>query len=261
MKYTTFSERQMTMRGEYPPKPNLKTFPDQLRRNIATIFTEAIGVYYDGELGIGHEPVQTTDVWTSFDRSLARECEEYAVFRHRNPNAKANRRIQAFILAASDRSVLDLLDIGVAVLAQIVRSMQQDYSYDAVGWNVRLSANDAIGELDQRLRAAGTIYRIIGDEVVISTEDVTHDIAMVPALQCLREPGFIGAANEFHEALKAYRESQYDQVLTKANHAFESTMKIVAKKMGWAYDETATAKKMLDVMFARSCVRNSPGIT
>lgn len=254
MKYTTFSEREAVRRGEHSPKAVSKTFPDQLRRNIATIFTEVIGMYYDGELGIGHEPVRTTDVWISFERSLTRECEEYAVFRQRNPNMKAHRRIPAFILGASDLSVLDLLDIGVAVLAQIVRPMQQENSYDAVGWNVRISADDAITELDQRLRTAGTIYRIVDDAIVVSTDDVTHDIATVPALQCLNERGFESALIEFHQALDALRNGQRDQVPTKANHAFESTMKVIAGKLGWKYGETATAGKLLDVMFANGLI-------
>jgi uncharacterized protein DUF7014 len=250
MKYTTFSQRQAIQRGEYPPAAVAKTFPDQLRRNIATIFTEVLGMYYDGELGIGHEPVRTTDLWLEFERVMRRECEEYAVFADRNRNSKANRRIQGFIASASDPSVLDLLDVGVAVIVQLARPMQQEYSFDAVAWHVRLSTEGALAELDWRLRGAGTAYRIADDSVIISADDVTHDIAVVPALQCLRESGFIGAAIEFHEALNAYRNGQVDLVLTKANHAFESTMKIIAKKMGWACDDTATAKKLLDVMFA-----------
>lgn len=249
MKFSLFSERQAISRGEYPPKPVKKAFPDQLRRNIATIFTETFGMYYDGELGIGHDPVITTNLWIEFDRVMRRESEEYANFVEVMRNYKANRRITAFAMSASDTALLNLLDLGIAVIVQMAEPLQREHSDNLSQWNVRLSTADALAELDSRLRGAGTVYRIVDDALIISTDDVTHELALVPALQCLTDPGFAGAATEFHQALVAHRQGHHDQVLVKANHAFESTMKIIAKKMNWPYEETATAKKMLDVMF------------
>jgi hypothetical protein len=224
MKFSLFSERQAISRGEYPPKPAKKTFPDQLRRNIATIFTETFGMYYDGELGIGHDPVMTTNLWIEFDRVMRRESEEYANFVETMRNYKANRRITAFAMSASDTALLNLLDLGIAVIVQMAEPLQREHSYNLSQWNVRLSTDDALAELDSRLRGAGTVYRIVDDALIISTDDVTHELALVPALQCLNDPGFVGAATEFHEALAAHRQGRHDQVLVKANHAFESTM-------------------------------------
>jgi hypothetical protein len=250
MTYELFSQRHPRRDDAFPPNPPQRTLPAQLCRNIATIFTETFGMYYDGELGIGHEPVETTRLWLEFERCMLRESDEYALFAQQNNNVKANRRICAFTQQATDKGVIDLLDVGIAVITQLAAPLQQKSLFDWEGWNVRLSAKDAIDELDARLLKHGTIYRIVDNALVISTEEVTHELAVAPALHCLHGPGFGGARSEFHEALKAYRDGKYDQTLVKANHAFESTMKVIAKKMGWKYEETATAKKLIDVMTA-----------
>lgn len=249
MNYDLFSQRQAQLRGEYPPKPTRTTFPELLRENIATIFTETLGMYYDGELGIGVDPVKTTNLWIEFERYMKRGSAEYTAYVRMYPGVKPNRRICAFVLSATDDALVNLLDLGIALIVQLAGPMQRQYDFDWAGWHVKLAADDAIAELDVRLRTEGMIYRIVDNALVISTDDVTHELAVVPALQCLSEDGFEGASAELHEALAAHRNGQFDQTLIKANHAFESTMKIIAKKMGWSYEETTTAKKLLDVMF------------
>lgn len=71
---------------------------------------------------------------------------------------------------------------------------------------------------------------------------------MIPALYRLSERGFENAAREFDEALNAYKAGRFADVLTKANHAFESTMKVIAGKMGWKCEPTGTAKHLIKVM-------------
>ncbi|HKU81968.1 MAG TPA: hypothetical protein VJP76_07345 [Candidatus Tumulicola sp.] len=68
MKYKIFSARQQKQDDGAPGKT---TYDGHLRANIRTILDESIGSFYDGHIGIGNEPVETTDIWIEFDRVLA----------------------------------------------------------------------------------------------------------------------------------------------------------------------------------------------
>lgn len=252
MKYRLFSQRQAESTGAAPPPQRNTAFSPQLRRNIASIFTDVIGWFYDGFLGIGNEEVESTKTWETFERFLLRESSAYAEYaEHKQPNLKADRRIKVFLRDARDSDVLDVLDLGVAIIENVVREFQRVHSQNMLQHcRVRLSPDAALAELDIRLRESGMVYRIADGVVIKSTDDFMHENAVVPALQALAYPGFESAAREFHEAFEAFRNGKFDIVLHKSLQAFESTMKVIAGKMGWPYDQTFTAKKMLDVMFA-----------
>jgi hypothetical protein len=154
-----------------------------------------------------------------------------------------------------DVDVLDVMDVAVAFTDVVVRGFHSRNSPDHLRYcQVAMGADDALHEIDVRLRENGTVYRVVDGHITKSTDDYSHNEVVVPALLGLSEAGFENALKEFHEALAAHREGKYDIVLQKANHAFESTMKVIAGKMRWPYEQTATAKKMIDVMMANGLV-------
>jgi hypothetical protein len=181
---------------------------------------------------------------------MRRESAEYSRWGYSRRNENPRQLILNFILNATDAGVLDVLDLGVAFLERVLPDFQRQHSADLRRWSVQLAAADALNEIDIRLRGAGTIYRVTDGAIIVSTDDFTHEEIVVPAIQVLEEPGFENSLREFHDALDAYRKGELDNVLTKANHAFESTMKIIAGKMGWPYDNKLTAAPMLDLLVA-----------
>jgi hypothetical protein len=249
MKFRLFSERESAQRGGFPPPTNLKTFPQHLRRNLIRIFDETLGEFYVGHLGVGNKRVETSDLWIEFDRIMERESEEYGIFCDRNGNDDSREHIINFIASSADPDLLNLLDVGIFIIDRHAREFQKRRRAYLEHWGVRLAADEALVEIDTRLREHGTVYRVADGAIVVSTDDFTHENVVSPALRVLGEPGFENPSRELHEALDAYRNGKYDIVLIKANHAFESAMKIIAGKMGWAYDQNATAKKLIELLF------------
>lgn len=120
--------------------------------------------------------------------------------------------------------------------------------YEQRQFGITLSGADALRQMDELLRTNGTVFRIVDGRVVISTDDFTFEEAIVPALHVLGLPGFENALREFHEALAHHRMGEYADALTKSNHAFESTMKVIASQSGWDYSEGDTANKLVAIM-------------
>jgi hypothetical protein len=101
------------------------------------------------------------------------------------------------------------------------------------------------------LQVAGkvTVSKILSHPQIIRKDSqVIHTMATKPALQLLSDPKFKTANQEYLEALDDYRKGDYGDCLTKSCSAFESVMKIVCDKNGWAYKQTDTAGKLIKII-------------
>lgn len=61
----------------------------------------------------------------------------------------------------------------------------------------------------------------------------------------LREAYLQGANQEFTKAHEHFRHRRFGESINECLKAFESTMKAICDKRGWAYSQTDTAKKLL----------------
>lgn len=209
---------------------------------------------YDDSINYLHGSYGGNRLWAYISQTLLKTSDEYYNFPQKR-GANAFERVYAFFHGSSDEGLIDALDLSAFTIDAAVDTLhQQTDNYDLGQAGVSLSAKSALAQIDDLLRRNGTIYRIVQNQVVVSTEDFTHEEATVPALQALTEPGFENALREFHAALANYRNRQYADALTKASHAFESTMKVIATKMRWTFNETDTASKLVSVMVSNGLV-------
>jgi hypothetical protein len=75
-----------------------------------------------------------------------------------------------------------------------------------------------------------------------------HEHAIAPTLELLSDSAFTEANKEFLAALEDYRKGDYRDCLVKCGSAFESVMKVVCDKRGWQYNQSDTAKKLLNII-------------
>lgn len=247
MPFELFSQRRAKRAGRYPPKPTKAPLSQRLRTALIITIVKCIG-RYDDSINYVYPPYRGNNLWAYISETLLKKSDEYYDFQHKL-NANAFERLWAFFHNSSDDGLVDALDLSVFTIDVAVDDLQQQTDrYELAQAGVTLSSKAALAELDELLRTNGTIYRIAQNHVVVSTEDFTHEEAILPALQALAEPGFENALREFHEALADRRNGRYADALTKANHAFESTVKIIASRMKWPFNETDTANKLTSVL-------------
>jgi AbiJ N-terminal domain 4 len=247
MPFELYSQRKAKLAGKYPPKQTKTSFSPRLRTALSLTFIDCIG-RYDSSHNYVRGPYRGNAIWAYFNQTLLEKSDEYYDLRHER-GANAFERIYSFFHGSSDEGLIDILDLGVQIIDAAVPNLhQQTDGYELNQAGVSLSAAGALAKIDGLLRENGTIYRVVDGKVVISTDDFTHEEAVVPALQALSLAGFANARAEFHAALAHYRKGEFADVLTKANHAFESTMKIISSKMRWSFNENDTAAKLVSLM-------------
>ena len=78
--------------------------------------------------------------------------------------------------------------------------------------------------------------------------ELVHSELVKPALGFLGEPGFEGPRDEFLKAHAHYRAGETKDAVTNANNAFESTLKTVCDRRGWAYQRGARASDLLRIV-------------
>jgi hypothetical protein len=98
-------------------------------------------------------------------------------------------------------------------------------------------------ELNHRFREHGIGYQFdrSTQRLVPINAALVHEQAVRPALFLLAQPDFATANKEFMEAWDDFKKSDFDDCLTKCCSCFESVMKIICTKKGWAFpDGTAS---------------------
>jgi len=70
----------------------------------------------------------------------------------------------------------------------------------------------------------------------------------------MRAPEFAGAQAEFLTAHEHYRHGNGKETLVECLKAFESVIKIICQKQGWAHPPNATSKALLDVLFENELI-------
>ena len=112
------------------------------------------------------------------------------------------------------------------------------------GW--RCPLDEAIEDFNTRLRQSGLGYQYQSGRVFRVDSEFTHQEIVKPALRLLQQPGFEGPLEEFLSAHRHYQKSENEQALVEALKAFESTLKVIIGKRGWALPPTQTASKLIN---------------
>ena len=145
--------------------------------------------------------------------------------------------------------VLDVIELTFRMVDTYTRKWEYLHRNDASE-----IADDAISELNTRFREHGVGYQYEAGEIVRVDSQLLHKEAVQPAIHLLSPREYSGAQEEFLKAYDHFRHGNHKEALNDALKAFESTMKIICDKKGWAYNPTDTSKKLLDICFENNLV-------
>jgi hypothetical protein len=234
--FDLFSKRARAQRGEIPDVYQYENMPEPLRVQIIHIMKDALGDpdAYNSRTVQYHKIIYET------------LCREYGVF---SLSGSTSRRgpdyigeVYNFLLGETDiEKVLDVVELGFRVIDRLCR----EYTFTGYS-NPKIKPDDAIEELNARMRYHGVGYQYESGEIVRVDSQIIHKEAVKPALELLRTKGFEGPNDEFLKAFEHYRHGMHKEAINEALKSFESTMKVLCRINKWNYDEKDTASKLID---------------
>lgn len=237
-----FSKRQKRQRGEYPDVYQYDVLPSPFRTQVVHILLDALG---------DPNSDQCAQVYQSIHKVLSREYGTFALSRETIYNMQDYMKdILAFFQETKDiEKALDVIELCF----KMIEHMADDQSYHYYA-SVRMAAKDAIDELNTRFREHAIGFAYENGQVMRVDSQVIHSEIVKPALALLADASYVGANEEFMSAHRHYREGRYKEAIIDALKALESVLKVICRKRKWTYDETGTAKQLLDVCFANGLV-------
>ena len=250
----TYSKRKKANElGNQPEVYQYTDLPIQFRRQVIYIWKDAIGVYRPKNLfnsikfqEISVEPI-VNKVWQLIYQSLAREL---GLSESSNPFEQC----QSFLLNPNTHidELLDVIELTFSSIEYKIPNLLEAYASEGI--KLAQTATDAINELNYRFREHKIGYQYENSQIIRVDSHFIHAEAVIPALTLIAEEGFIGAEQEFRSAHEHYRNQEYKVAIVEALNAFESTMKTICDKFSWAYDKTATASKLIDVVLREELI-------
>jgi len=214
------------------------TVPKALRVQVQQILVEAIGPQYlvDGYTlsSYSHNP----EAWQFIHKTLCRELGVHKLA----AGGLEIEQVLDYIGTPGIEGFLDALELSARVIERVIGDYN-DHKRKEHG--IKETANEAIGEINHRLRECGLGYRYEDGTLIRVDSEFSHELIIKPALNVLRGKEFAGAQVEFLEAHRFYRAGEYSQAIVEAAKSFESTLKAACNINGWRYEKGARASDLL----------------
>jgi len=241
-----FSKRQSKLRGETPDVYIYDELPQTLRTQVVHIWNDALGDY---ELSL-REP----NVGAAYQAIVEILHREYGVFElcdiPRRSRGNSFQELVAFFLQESKTErALDAIELSF----RMIDGHTRDFGY-LLRQNGAKLADDAIEELNTRLKEHGIGYQYTNGEMIRVDSELLHSEVVKPALRLLSGKEYAGAQQEFLKAHEHYRSGNTKEALNEALKAFENTMKIICDRRGWKYDSSDSAKDLIGKCFANELI-------
>ena len=214
--------------------------PKALRVQLQQILVDAIGPQYRPDPYSGG-PAHNPEAWEFIHKTLCREMGVHSLGNEQL--ARAN--VIGFIGAADINGFLDTVEFCCKYISLIL-AKKADYQRQQLG--IEQESDSAIEEVNYRFREACLGYQFEEGEFLRVDSQFIHEEVIKPAIQILNAEEFGGPRSEFLEAHAYYRKGDYEQAIILASNSFESTLKVVCDKNGWAYQKGARASDLLKLV-------------
>lgn len=239
--FDLFSKRQKRLRGDLPEVFVYDQLPPPLRVQVVHIWRDAFGDFLDYD----------TPARQAYKIVHDALCREYGLFSlGKGDYDDEYTSLANFLLSEKNvEKVLDAIELSFRAIEQF--ASDAGYRHKA---RPRLTAEDAVSELNARFVEHGVGYEYIDGELIRKDSEFAHAEIVKPALGLLRGQGFEGPNEEFRKAHEHYRHARYKECMNECLKALESTLKVICKRKGWPTNPNDTAKALLQVCFQNGLI-------
>lgn len=213
--------------------------PQRLRNQILWIWSQTLN------------PLIRANAWndeieeTPFDFIHDTVCEHHGLLRLSDDGRHSHDRVKHALLN------LEKVDI---VLDIIELSFRMILSQSELSYRMQTQPKEAVETLNYRFRENGVGYEFdtSARQLIRVDSKFLHSEAVQPALKLLSDKRFQTANEEFLAAFQDYKNSDFEDCLSKCCSAMESVLKIICDNKKWPYALNETAQPLV-----QRCVTNS----
>lgn len=236
-----FSKRQKRNRGDVPDVYQYEHIPPELRVQVVYIiedlWEEASKQYHRYSRSYTGLFRSSEDLYKIIHKILCREYGRFSLVDYSDSDREAV--VDFFIKTMEVEEAIDVIEVSMDLMERLIRN----YSLDA-----QQSMDSAIAELNHRFREHGVGYQYKSGKIVRVDSELIHAEVVKPALSLLADPMYAGANDEFKKAHAHYRARRNKECMNECLKAFESCLKVICDKRGWAYKNAAAAKDLVDIV-------------
>ena len=237
-----YSYRKRVAEGGTPDVYDYDSLSRELRTQIIHIWRDAIGPYYRYKGYEIREAIENNAAWDMIHNTIARE---HGVF-DLGKEYYVNERCEKYLLREESVDLaLDIVEISFRYIEYIAGLLD---GHDKERRGIKVSAESAIAELNERFRRAAVGYSFESGKLIRIDSELIHSDIVQPALRFLQKQGFEGPRDEFMKAHGHYRVGETKDAITDADNAFESTLKSICDLRGWQYTKGARAAELLKLV-------------
>ena len=249
-----YSKRQKRFRGEVPDVYQYETIPQELRVQIIHILKDVFRIVsYGDTVGEFHTTLDKAYEWI-YERIYETLCDEYGVFTLSDSATYSAGAVHEFLLHTLETDkVLDVIEIAFCYIEKYMDRLVHQNGYNAYTER-KISPDGAIDKLNHRFREHGVGYQYESGQIIRVDSQLIHAEAVRPALHILSNPMYKAANAEFLSAHEHYRKGRYKECLNDCLKAFESCIKTICKKRGWAYTEKDNAGRLIEIVFKEELI-------
>lgn len=233
-----FSKRQKRLRGELPEIYTYDVIPKELRIQIHHLLNEVIG----------ENDRRNNNVDGFYETIYKQLCKEYGRFYLASGSANCQPQVLNFILETNTEEVLDVVESAFELLNYLEQNFWDYY------FGKSISAVEATQELNDRFKEHGIGYAFEGNQIIRIDSTYIHTEVTKPTISLLYNEKFKGANEEYMKAHEHYKNKLNKECLNDCLKAFESTMKVICTEKGWNFNQTDTAKQLVELCFKNNLI-------
>ncbi|NUB12183.1 hypothetical protein GAY28_05300 [Azospirillum brasilense] len=236
--FETFSKRRDRQRkSEQDDVYCYDDIPHPLRVQIVHILNDSLSYYsYSAS-----NKKDVNETWEFICNTLQREK---GVFKLSEDNDRPDSQVLALILKGSTDDVLNAVDLSFNVINNYISKLS---AYDRHIFGIKVSAEEAIIELNARFREHSIGYEFVDKQLIQISNNLLHAQVVVPAIRLLYEERFSGADQEIRNAFEHYKNGEFSDAIVDAHSAFESVLKSICNEMGWEFPKNAPGANILNI--------------
>lgn len=252
--FDIFSRRQQRLQGKSPDVFQYDDIPLELRVQVLYAMEDARQIISERIKPRNYVPgMEGRDCFAEACLVLRRELgvgqlskdRRHALPLDESQTARLRMEFTNFFQDCETEHVLDAIEVVMHVIGDA----------DRLGALFgECNSRTVAAEINARFLQHGVGYQYESGQIIVQSNSHLHAEAVKPALHLLSDPTFQGANEEYLKAHDHYRHGRFPECLVDCLKTFESTMKIICDRKGWAYGQTDTASKLIDVCLSNGLI-------